>query len=69
MHRSEESRRRRAVARREGRGGMLREVVEGMRVVSQEREGMGREVVRESVVSWRWRVRAVSILVVWLWLC
>ena len=41
----------------------------------EEREGVGREVVRESVVIWGWRVRAVSILVFkeggiwWSWLC
>lgn len=74
MHRSEERSRERAVARREGRGG-VREMLDGIKVVSQEREGMGREVVGKSVVNWRWRVRAVSIfgrwevvwLGVWLW--
>ena len=68
MERSEDSRRVRAVAWREGRGGM-RVVLEGMRDVSQFREGRGRKVVEEEAESWRWRVRAVSVAAIfWWWL-
>lgn len=64
VDKSEDKRRERAVANKEGRGGVAREVLEGIKDERKVREGMGRAPQLGEEVSCRWRVRAVSIMAV-----